>query len=74
MENEKKLFSVRKLTVTAMFAAIAAVLMFLDFSIPALIPGFIKMDVSELPALIVALHLGPLYGVAICLIKISISV
>ena len=69
METEKQFISVRKLTITAMFAAVAAVLMFLDFSIPALIPGFVKMDISELPALIVSLSLGPVYGVAICLIK-----
>ena len=38
--------SVRYLTVTAMLSAIAFVLMFFDFSIPVLIPNFIKMDLS----------------------------
>ena len=52
-----------------MLSAVAFILMFLDFSIPSLIPDFIRMDVSELPALIAAFSLGPVYGVAVCLIK-----
>lgn len=63
-----KLSRVRALTVTAMFSAIAFVLMFLDFSVP-LIPSFVKMDVSELPALLAAFGLGPVYGVMVCLVK-----
>ena len=59
---------VRALTVTAMLSAIAFVLMFLDFSVP-LMPAFIKMDVSELPALLAAFALGPVYGAAVCLVK-----
>ena len=60
---------VRELTVTAMLAAVATVLMFLDFSLPMFIPSFVKMDVSELPALLASFSLGPVYGVAVCLIK-----
>lgn len=59
----------RNLTVTAMLAAVATVLMFLDFSLPMFIPFFVKMDISELPALLAAFSLGPVYGVAVCLIK-----
>lgn len=60
---------VRELTVTAMLAAVATVLMFLDFSVPMFIPGFVKMDISELPALLASFSLGPAYGVGVCLIK-----
>lgn len=60
---------IRELTVTAMLAAVATVLMFLDFSLPMFIPGFVKMDISELPALLASFSLGPVYGVAVCLIK-----
>ena len=60
--------SVRYITVTAMLSAIAFVLMFLDFSVPVM-PGFIKMDLSELPALIGAFAMGPACGVMVCLIK-----
>ncbi|MDR0819501.1 MAG: ECF transporter S component [Oscillospiraceae bacterium] len=58
----------RKLTITAMLSALAFVLMFLDFSVP-LMPGFIKMDLSELPALIGSFAMGPICGIAICLVK-----
>ena len=58
-----------KITVTAMLGAIATVLMFLDFPIPFLIPPFVKMDFSELPALLAAFSLGPVSGVAVCFIK-----
>lgn len=60
---------VHRLTITAMLSAVAFVLMFLDFPIPFLIPPFVKMDFSELPALLAAFSLGPVYGVIVCLVK-----
>ena len=39
-----KQVNVRYLTATAMLTAVAYILMFFDFSIPMLIPSFIKMD------------------------------
>lgn len=59
----------RNLTVTAMLSAIAFVLMMMDFSVPMFIPSFVKMDISELPALLASFSLGPVYGVVVCLIK-----
>lgn len=64
----------RKLAVTALLGAVATVLMFLSFPLPFLIPPFIKMDFSELPALLAAFSMGPLSGVAVCLIKNLINV
>lgn len=61
-------FNIRKICVTGMLSAIAFVLMFLDFSVPFM-PSFIKLDISELPALIGSFSLGPVYGVLICLVK-----
>ena len=58
-----------KLTVTAMLSAVAFVLIFIDFPIPALIPSFIKMDISDLPELLAAFALGPVYGVAVSFLK-----
>ena len=60
---------IRYLTVTAMLSAVAYVLMFIDFPIPFLIPSFIQMDISELPALVGAFAFGPVCGVLICLVK-----
>jgi len=64
----------RKIAVTAILGAAATVLMFLSFPMPFLIPPFIKMDFSELPALLATFSLGPASGVAVCLIKNLINV
>ena len=69
MSNSVTRNGVRYITVTAMLSAVAYVLMFIDFPIPFLIPSFIQMDVSELPALIGAFAMGPTCGVLICLVK-----
>ena len=58
----------RALTGTAMLAAVATILMYMEFPFP-IMPGFIKMDISELPALIASFAYGPLSGIAVCLIK-----
>ena len=73
MENTtKSTFSgqsrIRKLVMTALLSALATVLMFVSFSVP-FVPSFIKLDLSELPALIAAFSMGPRSGVAVCLVK-----
>ena len=60
---------IRELTVTAMLSAVGFVLMMVDFSLPMFSPFFDKMDISELPALLASFSLGPVYGVAVCLVK-----
>ncbi len=72
MKNNK--INVRKMVVTALLSAVAAILMFLDFPVPMIIPSFIKMDFSELPALIAAFSLGPWWGAVVCFIKNLINV
>ena len=57
-----------RIAVAALLAAVAAVLQFVEFSIPVM-PAFIKLDVSDLPALLGTFSLGPVYGVAIQLVK-----
>ncbi len=58
-----------KLTVTAMLSTVAFLLMFIEFPIPALIPAFVKLDISDLPELLAAFSLGPVYGVVVSLLK-----
>lgn len=64
----KRRINTRSMAVTAVLGAVSAALMFVAFRVP-LMPSFIQMDVSELPALIAAFSMGPLSGVAVCLIK-----
>ena len=60
--------SARTVAMTGMLSAIAFILMYLQFNVP-LMPSFIAMDLSELPALIGAFAMGPVQGVVICLVK-----
>lgn len=62
----------RKLVVTAMLAAFAAALMFIEIPLPFIAPTFYKMDLSELPVLIGSFSLGPISGVIIELIKVLV--
>ena len=63
----------RKMTSVAMLSAVSTVLMFFSFNVP-LMPSFIKMDLSELPALIASFTFGPAAGVTVCLVKNLINV
>ena len=66
--------NLRKVVVTAIMAAIAAVLIeFPSFPIPAIMPVFIKFDFSELPALLTSFALGPQWAIIVCLIKNFVS-
>lgn len=49
-------------------AAIAVILMFFEMPLP-MMPSFLKLDASELPAIIGAFILGPMAGVSIEFIK-----
>lgn len=64
MKNKK----VRVLTGTAMLTAVAVVLQYLEISIP-IMPSFIKLDFSDLPAIIGAFAYGPIAGILIELLK-----
>ena len=64
----KRKENIRKLCVIGIMSAVSAVLMMLSFNIP-IMPSFIKMDFSELPALITAFSIGPIAGVIVCLLK-----
>lgn len=64
--------NVKKLTLTAILAAVSTVLMFFSVNVP-LMPSFIKMDFSELPALIASFVMGPLSGVCVCFVKNAIN-
>jgi riboflavin transporter FmnP len=58
----------RFIAVSAILSAAAFVLQYFEFPIP-LIPSFIKMDFSDLPALIGAFALGPSCGIVTEVVK-----
>ena len=61
-------FNARFIAWTAVFAALAAVLQLLEFHLPIL-PTFLAVDFSELPAVLASFSLGPTSGVLVCLVK-----
>lgn len=63
-----KKLNIRNITICGIMSAISFVLMMFEISVP-LMPGFIKLDFSEIPALITSFAIGPLYAVLVCLIK-----
>ncbi len=58
----------RTTVVVAMMSAIALVIYYLDFPVP-LMPGFIKLDFSNVISLVAGFSMGPVAGVAVCFIK-----
>ena len=52
----------------AMLTSVAAVLQYIEISVP-IMPSFVKLDMSDLPALLGAFSLGPWWGVLIQLMK-----
>lgn len=52
-----------------LLSALALLLMYLNFPIPFLFPGFLKMDFSDVPALVGGFSLGPMGAVFIGLVK-----
>ena len=69
MNNEN---NTKKLVLIALLSSVAAVLMFLDFSVP-LTPSFVKFDLSELPVILGGYLLGPTSGIAIIVLKLTIK-
>ena len=65
----QKKVNVRTMAVTAILGAVATVLMFFSFHVPVILPTFLSMDFSELPARIASFTLGPVSGATVCLIK-----
>ena len=61
---------VNKTVIMAMLSAIAVILMYFDFPIPFIAPGFYKIDFSEIPVLIGSFMLGPCAGVIIEAVKV----
>ncbi len=70
-KNER--LKVHRMTLIALLSAIAFVLMLFDFPLWFL-PGFYKIDLSELPVLIAAFTLGPVAGITTEFLKVFLNV
>lgn len=68
----KRKWTTQTIILTGMLAAVAGVLMSLEFSIP-MMPPFYKIDFSDVPSVIAIFMLGPIPGAIVELIKIIIK-
>ncbi|WP_105616598.1 ECF transporter S component [Vallitalea okinawensis] len=66
--HQKKILSTQNVINIGMLSAISFVLMYFDFPLP-LFPEFLKIDLSDIPAVIGTFALGPIAGIFIELIK-----
>ncbi len=57
------------MTKVAILSAIAYILMFISMPIPGLFPDFLKIDISDVPAIFGGMALGPFAGFTIVFIK-----
>ena len=62
-----------KLAVTAMLAALSAVLMFFEFPLGFIAPSFYEFDFSEVPVLVGTFSMGPIAGAVIEFVKILVK-
>ena len=65
-------WSIQKLIYTAMLAAVAGVLMSLEFSVP-MMPPFYKVDFSDVPSVIAVFLMGPVSGICVEVITLLIK-
>lgn len=65
-------WSIQKLIYTGMLAAVAGVLMSLEFSVP-MMPPFYKVDFSDVPSIVAVFLMGPAAGASVEIIKILIK-
>ncbi len=68
----KEKWSTQKLITTGMLAAVAGVLMSLEFSVP-MMPPFYKIDFSDVPSVIALFLMGPASAASVEVVKILIK-
>ena len=70
----RETWTTKNMVKISVLGVIAFVLMFFELPLPFLAPPFIKLDISDLPALIGSFALGPMAGVIIQLLKNVLNV
>lgn len=72
LSTGSKVSGVKRTSYIAMFSALAGIIML--FEIPLFFaPGFYKLDLSELPVLMISFYLGPSAGVVTAMLKVIIK-
>lgn len=69
MGLKKRKISTRAVVKVGLLSAVAFLLMFVEMPIPGLFPDFLKIDISDIPALIAGLAMGPAAGICVEIVK-----
>lgn len=72
MKEGRTFFSTTRITMIALFGALAGLLHVFSFSLPFAFPGFLEYDLSDIPLFIGTFALGPVSGCIIIVIKLLI--
>ena len=67
--KKTKILSTSALVKISILSAIGYILMFISIPLPMLFPDFLKIDISDLTALLGGISLGPMAGVTIAFLK-----
>lgn len=67
--KKQRLMSTNTMTKVAILSAISYILMFISLPIPGIFPDFLKIDISDVPAIFGGMSLGPVAGFTIVFIK-----
>ena len=67
--KKQRLMSTNTMTKVAVLSAISYILMFISLPIPGIFPDFLKIDISDVPAIFGGMSLGPVAGFIIVFIK-----
>jgi len=67
--NSSSVLKTREMTKIGMLSVIAFILTYLQFPIAFVAPSFMQVDISDLPVLIGAFTMGPVYGIIIAAFK-----
>lgn len=69
IQRTKAHYSTRSLTRLSLLSVIAFLFMYIEFPLAFIAPPFIKIDLSDIPALIGGFAMGPVAGITIELVK-----
>lgn len=67
--KRNKGMSTKNLVKVAILSAIAYMLMFISMPIPGIFPDFLKIDISDIPAIFGGMAMGPIAGFVIVIVK-----
>ncbi|MCL2847739.1 MAG: tRNA (adenosine(37)-N6)-threonylcarbamoyltransferase complex ATPase subunit type 1 TsaE [Firmicutes bacterium] len=74
IEASKAYFTTRRIAYLGVFSALASLLyIFWSFSIPGIFPGFLSMNLSDIPVLISGFMLGPIAGIIVVVFRMIIK-